>query len=56
MGDHIVEEEAAADAATAQRDVARYDIYMSTRGFGNVTGMTRYTWVPGETFSTRRRS
>ncbi len=35
----------------AQRDVARYDIYMFTRGFTNVTGMTHYTWVPGETFS-----
>jgi hypothetical protein len=35
----------------AQRDVARYDIYMSTHGFTNVSQMTRYTWAPGETFS-----
>ncbi len=35
----------------AQGDVARYDIYMSTHGFTNVSQMTRYTWVPGETFS-----
>ena len=35
----------------AQADIVRYDIYMSTRGFTNVSQMTRYAPVPGETFS-----
>ena len=34
-----------------QRDVVRYDIYMARKGFTNVSQMTRYTWVPAETFS-----
>lgn len=34
-----------------QHDVARYDIYIFTRGFTNVTGMTRIAWVPGETLT-----
>ncbi len=35
----------------AERDVARYDIYLSTHGFTNVSRMTRYATVPGETLS-----
>jgi hypothetical protein len=35
----------------AENDVARYDIYMFTRGFTNIALMTPYTNVPGETFS-----
>jgi len=35
----------------AEHDVARYDIYMSTRPFTDVTTMSHYTVVPGETFS-----
>lgn len=35
----------------AERDVARYDIYLSTRAFTNVTAMARYTTVPAENFS-----
>ncbi len=29
----------------------RYDIYMQSQAFGDVTGLTRYTFVPSETFS-----
>jgi hypothetical protein len=32
-------------------DVARYDIYFSDQAFSNVSEMTRYASVPGETFS-----
>ena len=32
-----------------ERDVARYDIYLSTRPFTNISGMTRYAIVPAET-------
>jgi len=35
----------------AQRDVTHYNIYMSTRGFTDVSQMTRVGWVPGETFT-----
>ena len=31
--------------------MARYDIYMLTHGFTNVTGMARVAWVRGETFT-----
>ena len=35
----------------SEKDVARYNIYFSTRGFTNIALMTPYTNVPGETFS-----
>ncbi|HOU89031.1 MAG: Ig-like domain-containing protein [Verrucomicrobiota bacterium] len=35
----------------AEHDVARYDIYMGTQPFSDVTGLTPYKAVPGETFS-----
>jgi hypothetical protein len=35
----------------AQRDVTHYDIYMSTRGFTDVSRMTPYATVRGETFT-----
>ena len=35
----------------AEHDVARYDIYMSTRAFTNISEMTRYATVPAETRS-----
>jgi hypothetical protein len=34
-----------------QRDIVRYDVFMATRGFTNVTGMTQIASVPGETFT-----
>ena len=35
----------------AQRDVTHYDIYLSTRAFTDVSQMTPYVTVPGETFT-----
>ena len=35
----------------AQRDIVRYDIYMSTRPFTNISQMARFAMVPGETLS-----
>ncbi len=35
----------------AEHDVARYDIYMGSQGFDDVTDLARYATAPSETFS-----